>query len=141
VSGLLGSWASTKHDLSASIKRKTSALVIAVIPPLKASLPAHSFCSYVFAFAPQHPALNSDLTIPTNLSLCYISKRSRLATQFSHSHEYWSETCHNYQRRSSILLRISESRIPADITFSRAKLPLYHRRRCVRFSYACNAHC
>ena len=132
VPGLLGLWASTEYDLSTSIKRKPPHSLLQLFPSLKASLPVHSFCSYVFAFAPQHPALNSDLTIPTNLSLCYISKRIAPCTQFSQSRAL--------ERRPAIITRddrlfcsgSANLAYPTDIAFLRAKPPLYHRRRCIR---------
>ena len=70
---LTGFESPTKHDLSASITQNHRARYCCY-SQLRASLPVHSFCSSAFAFATQHPALESDLYNSTNLSSCYISK-------------------------------------------------------------------
>lgn len=139
--GLLGSCAFTKHDLSASITHNPSRARYCCYSPLRASLPVHSFCSSAFAFAAQHPALESDLTIPPISPRCYISKDHAFHSILAQSRaleQDLPETVVYFSYGSYGSVNLPYLR---HITFLRAEHPPYRLRRRAGFSCACNANC
>jgi len=111
---------------------------------LRASLPVHSFCSSAFAFATQHPALESDLTIPPISLLVLHKQRSRLSLNSCTVTSIGAKPAIiTKDGRVFFLFFYGSVNLPylRHITFLRAKQPRYHLRRRAGFSCACNANC